>query len=113
MTGILDVDYKLGPAAGRNLANGAELLASVRSKSLESYFNFFLHDVSPQRQYPDDELVATFASIRRNQLGVEIRILSERDLFPKPGGTRTPFAKAGMLSHAPTALAVCGKNAGC
>ena len=47
ITGILDVDYQLGPAARRNLANGAELLASVRSKSLESYFNFFLHDVLP------------------------------------------------------------------
>ena len=48
VTGVLDVDYKLGPAARRNLANGAELLASVRSKSLESYFNFFLHDASPK-----------------------------------------------------------------
>jgi hypothetical protein len=29
VTGVLDVDYELGPAAGRNLANGAELLASI------------------------------------------------------------------------------------
>jgi hypothetical protein len=44
VTGILDVDYKLGPAARRNLANSAELLASVGSKRLESCFDFLLHD---------------------------------------------------------------------
>src|SRR5579862_7474833 len=44
---IFDVDDQLGPAAGSNLANGAELLAAIGNKSLESNFDFFLHDASP------------------------------------------------------------------
>jgi hypothetical protein len=42
---ILDVDHQLGPAAWRNLAHGAELLATIGNKSLEPNFDFFLHDV--------------------------------------------------------------------
>src|ERR1700722_4325590 len=45
VTGVLDVDYKFGPAAWRNLANGTKLLGSVGSEHLKSCFDFFLHDV--------------------------------------------------------------------
>jgi hypothetical protein len=41
---ILDVDHKLGPAGWRNLADSAELLATVGSKRLVSYLDMFWHD---------------------------------------------------------------------
>ena len=42
---ILDVDDQLGASAGRDLAHGAELLAAVGNKCLESNLNFFLHEL--------------------------------------------------------------------
>jgi hypothetical protein len=42
---ILDVDDQLGASAGRDLTNGAELLAAVGNICLESNLNFFLHEL--------------------------------------------------------------------
>ena len=46
ITGILDIDDQLGASAGRDLADGAELLAAVGNKCLKANLNFFLHELS-------------------------------------------------------------------
>src|ERR1700730_8604275 len=74
VTGILDIDYQLGPAIRRHLADGAELLASIGSKRLKSYFDFFLHVNISAGNRPDDELAATCDIIRRTQFRVELSI---------------------------------------
>src|SRR6266446_6483780 len=45
VAGVLNVDHQLRPTARRDLANGAELFATIRYERLESYFNLLLHDV--------------------------------------------------------------------
>src|ERR1700689_442308 len=45
VAGILDIDDQLGASAGRDLADGAEILAAVGNKCLESNLNFFLHEL--------------------------------------------------------------------